>query len=48
MSKIDQNINTLLVCVYFILQGISQSFKNKRIQGYHPIWFELNQKYEYR
>jgi len=47
MSKIDQNIKTLLVCIFFILEGMSHSFENKRIPGYLPIWFELNQKYEY-
>ena len=27
--------------------GKGQSLENKRMAGYRPIWFELNQKYEY-
>jgi hypothetical protein len=42
-----QNIKVVFASFLFISIGYSQSLENKRIPGYRPIWFELNQKYEY-
>lgn len=42
-----QIIKGLFVSFLFISIGFSQSLENKRIPGYRPIWFELNQKYKY-
>ena len=43
MKKIVLIVNLLFltVCLY------SQSLTNNKFPGYRPIWFELNQKYEY-
>ena len=30
-----------------MIDGTGQSLENKKMAGYKPIWFELNQKYEY-
>ena len=40
---------TFLISVLFLLQVFSeaQSLSNTKLNGYRPIWFELNQKYEY-
>lgn len=32
---------------FLFLQGQTQNLSNQKIAGYRPIWFELNQKYEY-
>ena len=42
-----QYIKVVFASFLFISIGYSQSLENKRIPGYRPIWFELNQKYEY-
>ena len=46
------NLNQFKKIVFWIIilmgmVGTGQSQENKRIAGYRPIWFELNQKYEY-
>ena len=40
---------TFLISVLFLLHVFSeaQSLSNTKLNGYRPIWFELNQKYEY-
>ncbi len=40
---------TFLLSALFLLQVFShaQSLSNTKLNGYRPIWFELNQKYEY-
>lgn len=45
--KIQQNLKIFFISVFFMGTGQSQSLENKKIPGYRPIWFELNQKYEY-
>ncbi|MEC9195322.1 MAG: BNR-4 repeat-containing protein [Bacteroidota bacterium] len=35
------------VIILMVMVGTGQSQENKRMAGYRPIWFELNQKYEY-
>ena len=35
------------IIILMVMVGTGQSQENKRIEGYRPIWFELNQKYEY-
>ncbi len=35
------------VIILMVMVGRGQSQENKRMSGYRPIWFELNQKYEY-
>jgi len=37
-------LTTLVIYTFFLN---AQSLNNKKIDGYRPIWFELNQKYEY-
>ena len=39
----------LLICCFLLSVGISgaQSLSGEKMDGYRPIWFELNQKYEY-
>ena len=40
--------NIIFLAIILIqINGASQSLENERIAGYKPIWFELNQKYEY-
>ena len=36
-----------LIITLIMIDGIGQSLENKKMPGYKPIWFELNQKYEY-
>ena len=36
-----------LIIILMVMVGTGQSLENKRMAGYRPIWFELNQKYEY-
>ncbi|HPE77610.1 MAG TPA: BNR-4 repeat-containing protein [Draconibacterium sp.] len=40
---------TFLLSVFFLFQVFThaQSLSNTKLSGYRPIWFELNQKYEY-
>lgn len=43
-------MNQLIIILSLLLTGIfsvAQSLNNTKIDGYRPIWFELNQKYEY-
>ena len=41
-------IELITVILFFVANNIfSQSLNNTKIDGYRPIWFELNQKYEY-
>ena len=50
MSKKDISLNyfNLLITLLLIGQFLSsQSLDNKRINGYKPIWFELNQKFDF-
>ena len=35
------------IIILMVMVGTGQSQENKRMAGYRPIWFELNQKYEY-
>ncbi|MFW6277470.1 MAG: hypothetical protein ACOC1J_02275, partial [Prolixibacteraceae bacterium] len=35
------------VLIIFWISSSSQSLSNTKYSGYRPIWFELNQKYEY-
>lgn len=35
------------VIILMVMVGTGQSQENKRMAGYRPIWFELNQKYQY-
>ena len=37
----------LFVLITFSNSSFSQSLTNTKFNGYRPIWFELNQKYEY-
>ncbi len=37
----------ILAFLIFGVYSSAQSLTNKKIDGYRPIWFELNQKYEY-
>ena len=46
------NLNPFKKIVFWIITlvvmvGTGQSQENKRMAGYRPIWFELNQKYQY-
>ncbi|MGB2312986.1 MAG: BNR-4 repeat-containing protein, partial [Flavobacteriaceae bacterium] len=36
-----------LIIILMVMDGKGQSLENKKMAGYRPIWFELNQKYEY-
>lgn len=45
--KILQNIASKMALLLAINFCNAQSLENTRIAGYRPIWFELNQKYEY-
>jgi hypothetical protein len=45
--KIEQKLKIFFISIFFTVIGKSQSLENKKISGYRPIWFELNQKYEY-
>ena len=47
MSSHIFNIFALIFVSIFGHSLLSQSIENKRFEGYRPIWFELNQKYEY-
>ena len=35
------------IITLIMIDGTGQSLENKKMAGYKPIWFELNQKYEY-
>ena len=35
------------IIILMVMVGTGQSQENKRMAGYRPIWFELNQKYQY-
>ncbi len=35
------------IIILMVMVGTGQSQENKRMAGYRPIWFELNQKYKY-
>ena len=43
----NQHLKHIIITLICISSGLSQSLENKRIAGYRPIWFELNQKYAY-
>ena len=47
MSSHIFNILALIFVSIFGHSLLSQSIENNRFEGYRPIWFELNQKYEY-
>ncbi len=42
-----KNIILIFGLILFSLSGKGQSLTNTKFSGYRPIWFELNQKYEY-
>ena len=47
MSKFILKVLSLFFLLIFGKASIAHSIENKKISGYRPIWFELNQKYEY-
>ena len=47
MSKFIIKVSLLIFLFTFWKASIAQSIENKKISGFRPIWFELNQKYEY-
>ena len=47
MSKFIFKVLSLFFLLISGKASIAQSIENKKISGYRPIWFELNQKYEY-
>ena len=47
MSKFIFKVLSLFFLLIFGKASIAHSIENKKISGYRPIWFELNQKYEY-
>ena len=47
MSKFIYKVLSLFFLFIFGKASIAQSIENKKISGFSPIWFELNQKYEY-
>ena len=42
-----KNLILFFNLILFVVNSEGQSVNNTKINGYRPIWFELNQKYEY-